>query len=534
VLSRRSGALSRFLVFRAPEYWAIRGEFFAANILVGWLAFFGAVLGFSSCGGAAALAQLDPQDPIHRLAEPLSPGEAARGGKRLSGRIAGAEVCLVTHEVKRKDWAEDWHGTYGEGASILIDRAEGSGAPRRGESQAIAWSTAEWGPRLALQESTRSSTWRQRFPSIPSWGRVLEGCLHRGDRVFVDIPPRSATTLTPGDGTPRPRLAELAASRAGRLSALALAVILVLLALWRLTGARPIAGALVRRLRQPLVPTASSATLAILAATPLVLVGGLWCASLLGVDGPVKIDRWGWVGAHSAVALTIVMVVLMEDRRVALGAAMRQIGPGTSPPLSRARDGEAFAIDATVDASAPLSPAPLSGKPRAHWVVGVTRVYRSGRNYASAAQPDVNGPLIVPISGDGGAALLDLDHAVADLRAVRCVARPRALQRGQYRDIVGNAWVAGSSYVLEERFLERGEPLYVIARVVRFELRDGHPGRLPVLGGTAVEPVVIHAGTRRSLLRGLAVERAFLSAALPLCIAVGVAMVGLSVYLVRL
>src|SRR5262249_12784544 len=129
VLPRRSGAPSRFLVFRSPANWAIRGEFLVFNVIFGFLPFFGAIFGFSAWGGAAVLALFDPVDPLHRLTRPLAPEEAARGAARLGGRIAGGEVCLVTHENHNgKSWSEDWHRAYGDGASILIDRAEGSSA----------------------------------------------------------------------------------------------------------------------------------------------------------------------------------------------------------------------------------------------------------------------------------------------------------------------------------------------------------------------------------------------------------------------
>jgi hypothetical protein len=549
VLLRRSGAPSRFLVFRSPEYWAIRSELLVFNFIFGFLPFFGMIFGFSVTGGTAALALLDPLDPIHRLARPVSRDEAAAGAERLGGRIAGGDLCLVTHENHSgKNWSEDFHKAQGEGASIRIEHAEGAGAPRPGELliidwSAADWSRAEWEPRVFLRASSREAMWRKKLPAMPSGGRVLEGCLHRGDRIFVDVPPkgpgptywfgpaRSAPMLTPGDGTARLRLAEVTASRAGMVSLLALAALLILLGLWRLARARPIADALVQRLRQPLVPTASPSTLFVLAATPLVLLGALWASRLFDADGPAAVERWGWAGAHFAVAIAVVVAVRMGDRRAALGAAMREVGPpgAAAPPLDRAREGERFGVDATVGAAAPLSPAPLSGKPHAHWVVRVTSVYKSGRNYASAHALDVSGPLVVPISRDGHAALLDLGHVAADLRAVHQVARPRALRHGKYRDIVGQAFAAGTTYVLEERFLEPGEPVHVIARVARFEQRDAGP--TPVLAGTASEPVIVHAGSRRSLLRGLAVERAFLSAALPLCLALGLGVAALSVYL---
>jgi hypothetical protein len=91
--------------------------------------------------------------------------------------------------------------------------------------------------------------------------------------------------------------------------------------------------------------------------------------------------------------------------------------------------------------------------------------------------------------------------------------------------------VPSSIYVLEERFLSPGEPVHVIGRVLRFEPGNGPDGRIPVIGGTAAEPLVIHAGTRRTLLRGLSVERAFLTAALPICAAITLSIAAMSVYL---
>jgi hypothetical protein len=43
--------------------------------------------------------------------------------------------------------------------------------------------------------------------------------------------------------------------------------------------------------------------------------------------------------------------------------------------------------------------------------------------------------------------------------------------------------------------------------------------------------MLLHAGTRRTLLRGILVERAFLSAAVPLCLSITASIAALSIYL---
>jgi hypothetical protein len=227
----------------------------------------------------------------------------------------------------------------------------------------------------------------------------------------------------------------------------------------------------------------------------------------------------------------LVAAGLMLERARVLTGALRLVRKGRAPALDRAREDQPIAIDASVDPEAPVTRAPLTGKTRAYWSVAVTRIFRSGKNWSSEPAPSVDGPLVVPLVGDGGKARVDLTHVAPDVRAVRRVAHPSALRK-RYQDIV-SAPVPESSYVLEERYLHRGERVHVIGRVVRFdELPDGT--RVPVIGGTAAEPVILHAGSRRTLLRGIAVERGFLFAAAPLSLAVSLAALSLAVYVARI
>lgn len=404
MLLRRSGALSRFLVYRAPEFWARPDELVFFNVIFGFVPLAASFAVLVDLGGAAARELFDPLDPL-----PFS-------------------------------------------RSTLVEE--------------------------------------------------------------------SAHHLL---------VARLAASRAGRVSLLGFAAVLGLICLWRLVAARPFTAALTQRLRQPLVPTFAPRARLLVLATPLPVLAGLWCAEhLFAVEGAYG-SRRGWELAHLAGLCCMVVAVGMWDRRVALGASMGLVEAIARPPLDRARDGEALGVDATVSPEAPLVTAPLDHALHAHWVVSVTRVFKSGQNYSSQRERDSEGPVIVPIRGDGGTALLDLTHVVADLRAVRRVASPREIGAGKHRSIVGPAPVAKSSYVLEERFLDRGEAIHVIGRVVRFDGSGG--GSVPVIGGTAAEPVIVHAGSRRSLLHGLSIERRFVTAGAALCAALTLAVAWLSGWL---
>ncbi len=535
VLTRRSGAPSRFLLYRAPEHWVPRVDLFVFNVLLGFLPLLAAVFGFGSCGRDAAKALLDPRDPLHVLARPLPPQDGS--AVHVRARVQGGDACLVTHEHMNNGWQEDWSGTAEDGASLVVERADGAPAPAAGTTLTIAWKAARWEPRLKVHATPREELWRAYFPvdglrgssEIPRYGRVLEGCLHPGDPVFVDLPAAegSPPVLTPGDGTPRLRLAQLRASRVGEVSLLGLTVIVVVTYLWRVLGARPFTATILQRLGQPLIATVDLRGAVFAALSPLLLLGALWTFGRFGGDGAVDVERQPWACAYGACAAAIIVAVRIGDRLAALRSMARMVRAGACPPLDRAREGEALCFDAAVAAGAPVSAGLLTGRPRAHWLVSVTRIFKLGANSGSAPAPSHAGPLLLPLAGG---ALLDLTHVSPDLRAARRLVRPRALRRGAFAAIVGAAPPAKTSYLLEERFLEPGEPVLVMGRVVRFGTIPERAGQVPVIGGTASEPVVVHAGSRRSLLRGLAVERGYLAAALPVCVAVALGIAALAAW----
>lgn len=557
--STRSGAPPRLLLFRSPEYWAVRSEFFVFNFLVGFLPLIIAFCAFQSCGREALGHLVDPRDPIHRLPLPLDKDEAARGVVRVGGKLTGsAEVCLLIHEHMAKDWKEDWRATTSDGALIDVDFEAGQPLTSKRAPLAVAWEEVRWEPSVATAVSERASFWRAHLNVVPG-GRLREGCLHPGDRVFLAAcsAKRAATgptadapavggcdgelaVLTPGDGTPGPRIDELAANAAGKLSLLGAAVLTILLYGFRVSGARPFATALIRRLRVAPFVTLGSPALCVIGLAPLafLLVLYLLRPATSGAPG-VRIQRSGYAIAHATLAGSVILGLLMRDRRRALVALTRSFHEGEAPSLAQPSIGKRVTLDAKIDPGAPLSTAPLTGRPRAHWTIAATHVYKSGKNYASSPEPDRKGPQIVPIRSASIDAQVDLTHAVVDLRALRRIVRKRAIRRGDFRHLLGEAPRFEGLYLFEERFLDPGEAIYVEGRVQRFEAASGDahrkdPATVPVIGGTSDEPMIVHAGSRRSLLGSISMERRFLDVALGLTLAVAAATLATTAYLVHL
>lgn len=558
--STRSGAPPRLLPFRSPEYWTVRSECFVFNVLFGFLPLIVAVCAFQSCGREALGRLVDPRDPIHRLPQPLDKDEAARGVVRVGGKLTGpAEVCLLIHEHMAKEWKEDWRATVSDGALIDVDVEAGQPLTSKRDPLAVAWEKVRWEPSVVAAVSERASFWRARFSSMPSGGRLREGCLRPGDRVFlagcaangaatgptVDAPAVGScgdelAVLTPGDGTPVPRIDELAAETAGKLSLLGAAVLTILLYGFRVSGARPFTTALIRRLRAAPFVTLGRPALCVIGLAPLAFLLVLYLLRPAPSGAPgVRIQRSGYAIAYATLAGSVILGLLMRDRRRALVALTRSLHAGEAPSLAQPSIGKRVTLDAEVDPGAPVVAGPLTGRPRAHWCIAATRVYKSGRNYVSSPEPDCKGLQIVPIRSASIDARLDLTHAVVDLRALRQVVRKRAMRRGDFRHLVGEAPRFDGLYLFEERFLDPGEAIYVEGRVQRFEAASGDappkdPKAVPVIGGTSDEPVIVHAGSRRSLLGAISMERRFLDVALGLTVAVAAATLATTAYLVHL
>jgi hypothetical protein len=530
--STRSFAPPRLLPYRSPEVWAIRSEFFVFQLLFGFLPLIACIVGFQQYGKSAVPDLLDPKAPMVRLAKPLNEEEEARGVLRAGGKLTGGEeVCVLVHEYKSgKNWREDFRATIGDSLKIDIEYENGVEPQVQEEPIDVDWPSVRWEPEMIRKETDREAAWRQRV-KIPPGGRLYEACVRRGEGVFIDAcetrrkdnhriaGPCGArrAVATAGNGTPQPRIDQLAASTAGQVSLLGGAALLVLLYLWRVAGARPFVAGLFARLGSQPSPLVAKAALWMIGLAPLGLLLGLFL--FRGVpDGAAaaKVERYGYAVTYAVFGGALILGVLMRDRRRALRAVITGVRGEAVSSLKHPTEGQRVTLEAEVDPQAPLSTGQLTGATRAYWAVSATRVYRSGRNYSSSVQPSVSGAQLVPIRGPFGAALLDLTYGWVDLRSKRLIARKRAIKRGDFRHIVGEQAPFDGAFVLEERFLDPGEALYIAGEVQRLaapSLEGGYreTGALPVIGGSSM---VVHAGSRRSLLRGILVEKGFLDAAL--------------------
>jgi hypothetical protein len=550
--STRSGAPPRFLPYRSPENWVIASEFFVFELLFGLIPLIACVIGFQSCGRSATEELLDPGTPMHRLDKPLSSAEKARGVIRAGGRLSGAEeVCVLVHEYKSgKNWREDFRDTVGRAMKIEVEYENGYDLQAIGAPLAVDWSRVRWEPELIRKETDRETFWRRQL-NIPSGGRLYEACLHKGDRVFIDACQAIERTnhpiaeacdgrravVTPGDGTPQPRIDQLAAITAGEVPLLGGATLLILLYLWRVFGTRPFIAALIDQIGEPPHATVGKAALWVIGLAPIGLLLALFL--LRGVPGgadATKVDRYGYATAYAVFGGALILGVLMRDRRRALRAVIKAVREEVVCSIAQLKEGQRVTLEAKVDPRAPLSTGQLTGKGRAYWAVSSTRVYRSGKNYASSVRLAASSPSLVPIQGPGGAALLDLTHVSVDLRALRVIAKRRAIRRGDFRHLVGEQAEFNGAYVLEERYLDPGEAIYIAGQVQRLaapsvEVGYRETGAVPVIGGISA---VVHAGSRRSLLRGLVLEKGFLDVALGLAGVIGAGTAGLVAYLIGL
>jgi len=530
----RSGARSRFWPYGAPEFTVPLDELFVFNVLFGLVPLVVGTIAFATMGMDAVEATFDHSDAIHRLAD-REPH--VLGTVRGSGRIRsddGQAVCVVVHQKDRgkSGWREDFRAIAPRDARVVMDSGE-----------TFQLDTVGIDITPILLEEGLDAPWRAAVHGIPAGGRIKTACL-RSDRVFVDgcfhegsgigaCGERSAL-IVPGDGTAQPVIDGRAAWLAGRASLLAAAALLVLAYGWVVVRGRPLADALLRWSAFRVEGWSGRVIAAFGLAPALVYGGGLllrwvWPAGFI-------VDRSGYLFVLATVCGAAIVGHLALRRRQALAAATQPVRDAATVALRDAR-GEPVEVAARVADDAPEIVGPLSGKPRAFAGLRVIGIRKASHNHESYAVGDRAQPKEIPIEDPSGTGWLDLGSAEVDLRAVRQVVRPRAARRGRFRDLLESFGIAGSydTFVIEERYLERGERIYVLGAVQRLEAarvqshyRNGQAA--PVIGGTADKKLIVWAGTERSLLRSLWLERRYLDLVLGGAVALAGLVVGAAAY----
>ncbi len=543
----RSGARSRFLIWASPDCYAMRGDFFTFNLLLGFFPMIGALVGFTLMGLAGIDTLFDADAPMWRLRKPLSAKEKKAGRRYVSGKIRGREggqppLCLVIHERKSgKSTVEDFRATLSNGAELL---------QKDGAVLQVSPKWVRWKPELLVGTSdAREALWRGVHPTMPAGGWIEQHCIEQYEPVFIDgcisvqqgrktIGPcrHDALVITTGDGTAQPRIDELASGWAGRLTAFCAAGLVLMLYGWILVRARPLALALSRWAGDPpsVKPSRKRIVAYVLLATgwlALVLFNVLFKA--LEVSGYPQGSVWGHIFAVVTISLGLMLVMAVAKRRRQLSAAMEPVLEAPTVPLrSRWTIGDMVELAVRVRTNVDPIPGPLTGEPRAYAGITVDRVYRSGKSHSTVRDLNKGEPTLVPVEDESGHGLLDLTHADFDIRAVRGVARRNAAKREPFsRALKGQTRKSYVAFVVEERYLEPGEQLYVLGRITRRETSTQEaayrgPAGIPVVGGSEEAKLIVHAGSERDLLKRIRTERFYLTAMLGAVAAMTIAIIG--------
>jgi hypothetical protein len=243
-------------------------------------------------------------------------------------------------------------------------------------------------------------------------------------------------------------------------------------------------------------------------------------ASGLGLSGcgaerfsSMNVSRSGHGWAVTVLCATLLTLLLLVRRRRALGQAIRPILALPTIPLSKAA-GELVEIRARVHPRAPTVPGAMTALPRAWWRLVVREVYKSGKNTHTVDVLNVSSTEGVPIMDESAEGLLDLRQAHLDVRAVGFSYTP--FDKSPEAQRVGTRLAARDGhirFIVEERFLEPNEELYVLGHVERIHDASGESSyrgaaSKPLVQGKSEGSLFVHAGSERSILRELRWERA--------------------------
>jgi hypothetical protein len=519
----RTGFHSRFLL-------GVRGSGFIGRFL---LTFFVLLFGAGFVVGGVNLAAqgmreaLDPSAVLYRLRH-VTPESQTTGAFRRSTRMVLGQgelspICEVVHEHyvsgKNGGWRRDMGWSRSMGASL-----GGAIGIRANEP-------VRFDPLDPLVVPADQEQWfRAVLADVPAGGRLRAHCVSQREPVFVDgcFAPGTYSvtgcgdqplTITTGDGTAQPRIDAHAASVAGKLGAGALALLSVLAYLWYTLRARPLADALIRRAGPvptfaswpPVIAVVSSALLVALAQGLMVWTSPAGSALSRG--------RPGYAVGLLAYAVAGVLAVVVRHRRNVLDRALAPVLEAPTVSLRDARGG-VVELAVVVRDEGPKVQGVLDSDPHTWVDVRVEETSQSGKSQVTRLHRRACWPGRVPVSDESGEGWLDLTHAELDLRSkvttfkqghsLALAARLEASPVGVLRPTAAHI-----RWVVEQSALDPGERLYVLGQCKRVENPKADGGyradaTMPVVGGSADARLIVHAGTERSLLRSIGLERGYL------------------------
>ncbi|WP_437336494.1 hypothetical protein [Sorangium sp. So ce394] len=528
--STRTGRKSRWSLFESSGREASFGDWFAVCCVLGFLVPVGAGLGFGWWGVQAMAAAVDPRDPVHALRRITPEGDGHPDRVYLSGTIASGAadpfaLCLAVRERPdaRGSLVEDYRGTANAGASLVA----------HGRATRIL-GPVTFDP-MHLQRTPDAPRLREMLCEMPRGGRVLAQCVSAGDLVFaegcIEASPDGTEALkgcggepvilTPGDGTPAPRIVQRIFHLAGRIFGFCAACILLLAYGWRVVRASPLLKAMAgyaghRSSSRPWALVGPD----LLGATSLG-VGVVWMLGAV-IDGSMAL-RHGLV-CSAVLATVAVFIASASERRRALRAADALLSSSARAPLVQATGG-VISLDVNVRGDHAVEAGLLTGEPRAFSQVKVCEVARSRTRAGARLAWSQATPRTVAFVHASGEGTLEMAGAEVDLRALRGIKPGRDAHRSGWPRCFPSV-DPSSRYEVEESYMEPGEPLFVVGAVKKTVPSAQGAGYrkhavAPVIGQGEGAPLLVFAGTGADLRRELLLEARYLKAAMAVALVAG-------------
>lgn len=526
----RTGFGSRFLLGRRTAGYVSRVLLTLLVLLFGG----GFCLGAAMAGAQGLREVLDRDAPMYRLRH-VSGTAQANGVFRFSAPLRAATgerppICAVVHEHyvsgKNGGWRRDGSWLRSAGATLHGSPSRvrsGDGRPLRVRPD----EPVDLDPFDPLVVAPADEPWfRTVLADVPMGGRLRAHCVAHGETVFVEgcadadgaltaCGPRPLT-ITTGDGTAQPRIDAHANTVAGQLAGGAAALVGVLAFLWYVVRARPLAEALLRRagpsprfdVWRPILGAAAFVILCALAQGVTAWTAAAGSAASRG--GP------GYLLGILVCAVAGVLALVVRRRGQRLDRAMAPVREAVTVPLRDARGG---VVELAVTVREGESVSGVLGGGAHAWVeVRVEETCAHGKSQVVHLAARKCWPARVPVRDASGDGLIDLTHAELDLRStVKTFKQGDELATALARTPVGALSPRSGHlhWTVEQSVLDPGEALYVLGQCARIEDPKAAgsyraDSTMAVVGGSADARIIVHAGTERSLLRSIGLERSYL------------------------
>ncbi len=521
----RTGFQSRFLFGR-------RGTGFVPRFLLTFIVL-GVGVAFAVVGANLAAQglreALDPSSVMYRLRN-VTPETQTTGAFRRSvkARVRPGEtlpVCAVVHEHYVSGKNGGWRGDGSWTRSMGIGLGELTGID---SNEPVVFDPLD----PIVVGGDQEEMLRAVIPEMQSGGRVRAHCVNDQEVIFVEGCLRGSgvwsrvgacgdqpVVITTGDGTAQPRIDAHASDVAGKLSAGALALLSALAYLWYTLRARPLTNALIRRAGPVPTFTAWRPIIAVAGTAWLIAIAQCLVAWTAAEGSALSRVRPGYFAGLFAVAVAWTLAVLVRHRRNSLDRALAPVLEAPTVSLRDARGG-VVELAVVVRDDGPKVQGVLDGKPHTWVDVRVEEMRQQGKQQTIDLRKRACWPGRVPVKDESGDGWLDLTHAELDLRStlkaykqghdVPLAKRLEASPVGEIRPDPAHV-----RWIVEQSALDPGERLYVLGQCKRVENPKADGGyradaTVPVVGGSADARLIVHAGTERSLLRSIGLERGYL------------------------